>query len=64
MQHEQVKAGRVYQAIDHGRRLRVRVLSQSGEFPGTWLCQDVDRKETRHLHLPAKQLEALLESGS
>ncbi len=62
MQNDEVKAGKAYQAIDHGRRLRVRVVSRSEEYPGTWVCQDVDR-ETRHLHLPAKQLEALRESG-
>jgi hypothetical protein len=62
MQNSQVHAGSVYEAEDHGRLLRVRVVSRSETYPGTWVCEDLDRGETTYL--TADQLKALKGGGS
>ena len=61
MQNSQVHAGSVYQAEDHGRRLRVRVVSRSESYPGKWVCEDLDRGETTYL--TAEQLKVPQNAG-
>ncbi len=44
-----VRPGNVYLVFDHGVRRRVRVVARSGENPGYWVCEDLDRGETVRL---------------
>lgn len=55
MPQPHVQPGAVYQAVDHGRRFRVRVVSRSEKYPGKWVCEDLERGETAYL--TAEQLK-------
>jgi len=59
MQNSQISPGSVYQAEDHGRRLRVVMRSEN--YPGKWVCEDLDRGETTYL--TAEQLKTPQNSG-
>jgi len=56
-----VQPGAVYQAVDHGRHFRVRVVSRSEKYPGKWVCEDIERRETAYL--TAEQLKTIEGKG-